>query len=403
MKKLITYTVLLTGFLLLSSPVFSQEYIADYTVAKESVLRSIPEEYINKARTELVIAYQHTSHGTHVSRGVFGLQDYKSGDDQLFGVSSSPDAGKLHFRDYALQSYAPSGVDGSDLSRNETAFIQTTRNFLDAVENAAVNVVMWSWCDIAGHDVAGNYLPGMSTLISEYGEGGTKIGTGEGEREFPVTFIFMTGHANVNANTGALNPLEQAALINEYCNDNQQFCLDYYSIDTHDMDDNYYEDAGDDGNSSAYGGNFYTDWQNSHTLGEHYYENKETPGGAVVFGAHNTQHITANRKGYAMWWILSRIAGWDDGSSSDVSLAVMNDVVIYPNPGTGRFHLNMPQGNIEEVQIINVVGKEVWAISHLNTVTSIEIDISDFASGIYGVRFLSNLQAVQYSKLILSK
>ncbi len=30
-----------------------------------------------------------------------------------------------------------------------------------------------------------------------------------------------------------------------------------------------------------------------------------------MFGAHNSQHITANRKAYAMWWILARIAGWD--------------------------------------------------------------------------------------------
>ncbi len=61
----------------------------------------------------------------------------------------------------------------------------------------------------------------------------------------------------------------------------------------------------------TYGGNFYEDWQNSHVLGVDYYENKNTPGGSVIFGAHNTQHITANRKGYAMWWILARIAGWD--------------------------------------------------------------------------------------------
>ena len=25
----------------------------------------------------------------------------------------------------------------------------------------------------------------------------------------------------------------------------------------------------------------------------------------------NSQHITANRKAYAMWWILARIAGWN--------------------------------------------------------------------------------------------
>ncbi len=91
----------------------------------------------------------------------------------------------------------------------------------------------------------------MDSLIAEYGPEGTKIGKGSGQRENPVFFIFMTGHANANANTGALNPKEQAALINNYCTANGQYCIDYYSIDTHDMDGNYWEDAGDNGNSDA--------------------------------------------------------------------------------------------------------------------------------------------------------
>ncbi|MCK4699022.1 MAG: hypothetical protein KAT38_01760, partial [Bacteroidales bacterium] len=208
------------------------QFIADYNVAKESVLRSIPREYIDTARTTLHIAYQHTSHGTHVSRGVFGLQDYKDGDQSLFGITNnSPATNKLDFRDYALSSYAESGTDASDLSRNETAFIQATRNFLDDPDNAVINVVMWSWCNIAGHNVSDNYLPGMETLISEYGANGTKIGTGSGQRVTPVTFIFMTGHANTNDNVGDGKPKNQADLITAYCDTNKQYCLDYYSID----------------------------------------------------------------------------------------------------------------------------------------------------------------------------
>ncbi len=293
-------------------------YIAGYSVAKESCLRSIPEQYINAARNNLHIAYQHTSHGTHVSRGMFGLQDYKSGDNVLFGITNnSPLAGKLDFRDYAIEDYAAQGDDAADLSRNETAFIRATRNYLDDPDNAEINVVMWSWCNIAGHDVAGNYLAGMDSLISEYGNGGTKIGSNPGQRINPVTFVFMTGHANAGSNVGEGLPKNQAELITGHCISKKQFCLDYYSIDTHDMDDNYWEDAGDNGNSSSYAGsigdgsdNFYEDWQNSHNLGVHYFENKTNPGGPAEFGAHNTQHITANRKACAMWWILARIAGW---------------------------------------------------------------------------------------------
>ena len=135
-------------------------FIADYRVAKESVLRNIPEEYIDKARTTLHVAYQHTSHGTQVARGIFGLPDYKEGDDVIFGITNnSPETGKLDFHDYALGSYAAPGVDASDLSRNETAFIQATRNFLGDNANDDINVIMWSWCNIAGHFPAKNYLP----------------------------------------------------------------------------------------------------------------------------------------------------------------------------------------------------------------------------------------------------
>ena len=46
--------------------------------------------------------------------------------------------------------------------------------------------------------------------------------------------------------------------------------------------------------------------------GTDWYKSKNTPGGSETYGSHNTQYITANRKAYAMWWVLARIAGWDD-------------------------------------------------------------------------------------------
>lgn len=270
--------------------------IANETVASESTLRSIPDQYIDAARNNLHIAYQHTSHGTHLSYGMFGLPGFKTGDEDKFAITNNnPQDDKLDFRDYAMASYAEAGQDASDLSRNETAFIQATRNYLNDPDNAEINVVIWSWCNIAGHDVENNYLPGMQSLINEYES---------------VSFIFMTGHANKDSNVGEGKPKNQADLIIDYCKENKFYCLDYYGIDTHDMAGNYWEDAGDDGNSSS-GGNYYAEWQASSGLGTGYYENRSSPGGSVTYGAHNTQHITANRKAYAMWYILARVAGWD--------------------------------------------------------------------------------------------
>ena len=89
MKRSNICAILVIGLMLSAGPVFAQTYIADYSVAKEEVLRGIP----------------------------------------------------------------------------------------------TVNVIMWSWCSIYDHVVSGNYLPGMDALISEYGPGGSKIGSGAGQRE----------------------------------------------------------------------------------------------------------------------------------------------------------------------------------------------------------------------------
>lgn len=298
------YTVTVTA-----AAAITGSYIADYTVAKDSILRAIPDTYINTARTTLHVAYNHTSHGTHVSYGIYGLPGFKTGDSTKFGITrnSSADPNKLDFKDNQI------GGAYSDLSQadaNWTTWMNQVRSYLDNSANAAINVMMWSWCDIAGHSVS-NYLSSMQTLINEYGQSGTKIGTGAGKtRTTPVTFIFMTGHANGNANTGAGNPRDQAKLITDYCTAHGYYCIDYYSIDSHAMSDTYYEDVNDDAYSTLYGGNFYLNWQNSTTLGTDWYQNRTSPGGSIEVGNHNTQHITANRKAFAFWWVLARIAGY---------------------------------------------------------------------------------------------
>jgi hypothetical protein len=80
------------------------------------------------------------------------------------------------------------------------------------------------------------------------------------------------------------------------------------------MNGTYYEDTGDNGDSASYGGNFYEEWQASHSVGVDWYQNRnappDVPGGSVTYGEHNTQHITANRKAFAFWWVLAGIVGY---------------------------------------------------------------------------------------------
>ncbi len=291
--------------------------IADHNIAHESVLRSIPTEYINTARNDFHVLYVHTSHGTHVSYGLFGLPDYKAGDSSLFAIThdaTTAVSGKLDLHDFYYESDPPDlsqngGVD--TLEEGVPRFVVWTRDYLDNSANADINVVMWSWCSISGHNIA-NYLSGMTTLMSEYGVSGSKIGTGTGKTHpVPVHFIFMTGHTEWDNNIGTGLPKNQADLILAHCQSNGFFCLDYFGIDSHDIAGNYYQAANDDGYDPDSETSYYSDWQDSHSLGSHWYYNKNSPGGDIELPQHNTQHITANRKAYAMWWILARMAGWD--------------------------------------------------------------------------------------------
>jgi hypothetical protein len=243
----------------------------------------------------------------------------------------------------------------------------------------------------------------MDSLISEYGPGGSKIGTGAGQRELAVTFIYMTGHAVKDDNVGPLKPKDQAKLITDYCIANQYFCLDYYPIDTHTMDDIYYEDTGDNGDSDTYGGNFYEDWQNSHTLGVDWYENWQVPEGRVDVGEHTTQHITSNRKAYAMWWILARMAGWDGGTPSVVPEGSREVFSIFPNPGNGTFIIETPNMDITDVRVINSNGKVVKVQTPPEqNVSQFNLKLNGFPAGLYIVRLTDSQQQVYSSNLIIN-
>lgn len=286
----------------------SGKTIADAKVAHESILRSIPDDVLQTIRSNFEVFYVHSSHGTHVSFGAFGLPGFKSGYSTKFAVNSQKTGDNLVFQDYRHSQPSPYTVcDLSTADANWDKWLTDSRTWLE--NNQSTNVFMWSWCDITRHNVEA-YCNAMETLIGEYGQGGSKVGPGKA-RQIPVHFIFMTGHAVKNANIGQGLPKNQADYIINFCKTRGYFCLDYYSIDTTTMDGVYYEDTDDNGNSARYGGNFYLDWQNKHTKGIDWYENKSSPNGSVETGSHNTQHITANRKAYVFWWILARLTGWD--------------------------------------------------------------------------------------------
>jgi fibronectin type 3 domain-containing protein len=283
------------------------EFIADYTIAKESVLRRIPAWAINAAKANLKIMYCGTSHSSQVVDGMRGLMQYKTGDAELFKVTYDgvqvDGALNMHYRPAGVYSNAQDLSQDSVDTDGHTAYYRETETYLDAYTDC--NVVMWSWCAISGHEVS-VYLDNFAELIEMYRAGGSKGRTADNA----VTFVFMTGYANGSGDTPEppyqKTPFQNHQRIRDFCETNGYFCLDYWTQDTYNYGDDSYKPT-EDGNTNVQ----HLAWVTDHELGTDWFECRGWNSGSVSLPAHANQHLTGNRRAYAAWWIFARIAGWD--------------------------------------------------------------------------------------------
>jgi hypothetical protein len=304
MKLIKMFFLLLTAFYFFSCNVDNNnnnnEYTADSKIADHKVINKLHDgeiaiEDINNAKETLHIGYGHTSHGSQLTDGMNGLIDFANGsglngaysnNQDLFAFNNGGSNSALDLQEGDLEldcGYYPSWY-------NETV------DFLDAPDNSAINVIIWSWCGQAANysasDMTDNYLTPMSELEDLYPE---------------VTFVYMTCHLNGTGENGNLNQRNEQ--IRNYCLDNDKWLFDFADIESYDLDGetNYMllnaDDACDydsDGNGSL-DKNWATIWQNTHTENTDWY---------YCSSAHS-QALNANQKAYAAWWLWCRLAGWD--------------------------------------------------------------------------------------------
>lgn len=259
------------------TPVLTVTAVADHTIANLSL---IPGAWIDSARSKLIIAYGHTSHGSQVVTGMSGLVTF-AGDRYAFDATGSGGALRL------IDSPFPGASDLGNPDR--VAWEAATRTYL--ASHSEVNVVIWSWCgqvSSASEADINTYLSLMTGLEADHPN---------------VRFVYMTGHLDGTGVSGNLHQRNEQ--IRSYCAANGKTLYDFADIETYDPDGAYFGDRRANDNcdydtdlDGSWDGNWAIEWQNAH------------PGQWYECSAAHSQPLNANRKAYAAWWLWARLAGW---------------------------------------------------------------------------------------------
>ncbi len=241
--------------------------IADHNAAKD--FDKIPECWIQEAKKQFRIAYQHTSHGSQVSSGIEYVENNIDSSLYSFGGSG---ANELYFADYAM--------GGGDLGGD---WAPATKSYLD--KNPNTNTIMWSWCgQVSGYttynSMSEHYLAPAESIVDDY----------------KINFIYMTGHLEGSGPSGTAYTANN--IIREHVKDVEGVLFDFADIESYDPDGNYYPNGSD-------ACEWCEDWCDKHPS-----DCQNLPGCAHSHGFNCIQ------KGKAFWWMVARMAGWD-GTASD--------------------------------------------------------------------------------------
>lgn len=273
----------------------------DRTINHKNIfLNELTDADVLAAKSSLHVVYEHTSHGSQLITGMESLAGFREYSNR-YAWSDVGEGDGLDLDDRGIPADVSDLSQGDSVDNNgDTPWVIGTRALLDDPANTHVNVVMWSWCSINGHD-AQRYLDNMEKLISEYPG---------------VTFVFMTGHAEGLGEDLSINGVHyNNALIRAHAEQYQRWLYDFADIEGYDPDGAYYWDRDMRDNLRYDEGNWAEEWVSANSTHDYAHLTMGDPaiGFTGTYGCAHSDYpqesnINCIVKAAAAWHLFARIA-----------------------------------------------------------------------------------------------